>query len=321
MSPSYGPSLRLGSRESPLALVQAEFVAGLLRARFPHLAVEIRTFKTQGDRVLDVALSKVGDKGLFVKELETALLAGEIDLAVHSMKDMPSTLPEGLSLVSAGPREDARDVLLDGQGRVLDALPAGAVVGTSSLRREAQLRRLRPDLRFEVIRGNLQTRLRKLEKGQYDAIVLAAAGVHRLGWQDKVSQYFDPWDGVVPAVAQGILAVEYRGDDCRVAELTDGLRLHAVETARLAERAVLAGLEGGCQLPLGAYCRAFEAEYRLRAVVLSPDGAACVQAELRVDDRDPAGSGAALAAELLDLGAGDILQAIRRRQQAPVDSP
>lgn len=321
MSRSPGPSLRLGSRESPLALVQAEFVAGLLRARFPDLDIVIRTFKTQGDRVLDVALSKVGDKGLFVKELEAALLAGDIDLAVHSMKDMPSTLPEGLALVSAGPREDARDVLIDRQNRRLEALPAGAVVGTSSLRREAQLRRLRPDLRCQIIRGNLQTRLRKLEEGQYDAIVLAAAGIHRLGWQDRVSQYFDPWEGVIPAVAQGILAVEYRRDDCRVAELTDGLRIHAVETARRAERAVLARLEGGCQLPLGAYCRASESGFRLRAVVLSPDGTDCVQAELRVDDRDPAGSGEAMAAELLDLGAGDLLEAIRRSQQPPVDSP
>lgn len=317
-----GPELRIGSRESPLALVQTEHVAGLLQARYPDLTVSIHTFKTQGDRLLDQALSKLGDKGLFVKELELALLAGEIDLAVHSLKDMPSQLPEGLRLVSGGHREDPRDVLISRDGLTLEALPPGAVIGTSSLRREAQLRRLRPDLDCQVIRGNLQTRARKLEEGPYDAIVLAAAGVRRLHWEARITQAFDPWEGLIPAVGQGILGLETRQDDEHTNALLDGIRIHAVETARQAERAVLATLEGGCQLPLGAYCRYSEEEgYRMRAVVLSPDGTQCVQAETHVDDRDPAGYGTALAAELLDLGAREILDAIRASQQPPVDAP
>ena len=311
MNPQFAkPILKVGSRESPLALAQSEHVIALLKARHPDLQAEIVTFKTQGDIRLDTALSKVGDKGLFVKELETALLAGEIDLAVHSMKDMPSALPEGLALVSAGEREDPRDVLISTAGNFA-ALPAGAKVGTSSLRREAQLRRLRNDLDYTVIRGNLQTRLRKLEEGQYAAIVLAAAGVHRLGWRDKVTQYFDVLRESLPAVSQGILGVEYRAEDEAIFDLLDGLRVHAVEVAQRSERAVLAALEGGCQLPLAAHCVYGENEIRLHAAVFSPDGTQAVRADLHVDDRDPVAAGTALGAELLDMGAREILAVIR----------
>ncbi len=313
--------LRLGSRESPLALAQANLVAQALQAVWPQLAIEIITFKTQGDLILDKALSKAGDKGLFVKELEVALLLDQIDLAVHSLKDMPGELPERLALVSVLEREDPRDVLLSNNGVSFENLPPDAVIGTSSLRREAQLKRLRPDLKYEVIRGNLQTRLRKLEEGTYDAIILAAAGVHRLGWQERIVQAFDPWTQSIPAVAQGILGVEFRSDDNRMAEALAPLQIHSVEIARKAERAVLAGLSGGCQLPLGAYCQEFSDGFRMRGVVLSPDGKNIVEAECPVDPNDPVGSGEAFAAELLDLGADDILNAIRNAQKLPVDSP
>jgi hydroxymethylbilane synthase len=313
--------IRLGSRESPLALAQTEMVKQALLVHWSHLQLEVRTFKTQGDIILDTALSKAGDKGLFVKELELALLQGEIDLAVHSMKDMPGELPEGLTLVSVLDREDPRDVLLSREGISFAELPAGAIVGTSSLRREAQLRRLRPDLRYEVIRGNLQTRYRKLQEGPYQAIVLAAAGVHRLGWEDRITHAFDPWEETVPAVAQGILGVEFRRDDDRVPACLGSLQIHAVEIARKAERAVLDSLAGGCQLPLGAYCREVSDGFEMRGVVLSPDGQQMVTADITVDPNDPAGSGNALATELLDMGADDILAAIRQPQKLPVDSP
>lgn len=313
--------LRLGSRESPLALAQTELVKTALQKVWPQLRLEVVTFKTQGDRILDTALAKVGDKGLFVKELEVALLNDEIDLAVHSLKDMPGELPEDLKLVSVLEREDARDVLLSIHNTPFRELPKGAVVGTSSLRREAQLRRRRPDLEFKVIRGNLQTRYRKLEAGEYDAIVLAAAGVHRLGWQDRITHYFDPWRESIPAVAQGILGVELRHDDHRVAAYLSPLQIHNVEIARKAERALLAMLAGGCQLPLGAYCRETFDQFHMRGIVLSPDGSRSVEAELTIDPNDPAGSGTALATELLDLGGDEILAAIRASQQPPVDAP
>jgi hydroxymethylbilane synthase len=313
--------VRLGSRESPLALAQTHMVAAALRQQWPGLLVEIETFKTQGDLILDKALSKAGDKGLFVKELEIALLEGQIDIAVHSMKDMPGDLPHGLALLSFGQREDARDVLLS-RGHVPFAeLPNGAVIGTSSLRREAQLRRLRPDLQYQVIRGNLQTRYRKLEEGAYQAIVLAAAGVKRLGWEERITQFFDPWEETVPAVAQGILAVEYRQDDCKALDYLEPLTIKAVEVAKQAERAVLTALAGGCQLPLGAYCRVEEDGCDIKGIVLSLDGQEVVTAQLPVDFNQPAESGKALAALLLDEGAREILESIRQPAKLPVDAP
>jgi hydroxymethylbilane synthase len=296
-------------------------VAAALRQRWPNIQIEIQTFKTQGDLILDKALSKAGDKGLFVKELEMALLQNQIDIAVHSMKDMPGELPPELALLSFGDREDARDVLLSLNRVRFEHLPAGAIIGTSSLRREAQLRRLRPDLQYQVIRGNLQTRYRKLEEGPYDAIILAAAGVKRLGWEERITQYFDPWESMIPAVAQGILAVEYRQQDCKVLDYLEPLTLKAVEVARLAERAVLTALAGGCQLPLGAYCEVTADRCEMKGVVLSPDGQEAVYAQLPVDLEQPAESGKALATVLLDEGAREILDAIRQPQRLPVDAP
>lgn len=313
--------LRLGSRESPLALAQTHMVADALQRRWPQLRVEIKTYKTQGDLILDKALSKAGDKGLFVKELEVALWQNEIDLAVHSMKDMPGELPDDLALVSFGHREDPRDVMLGKDATPFGELPAGSVIGTSSLRREAQLRRIRPDLKYEVIRGNLQTRYRKLQEGPYQAIILAAAGVNRLGWDDRITQYFDAWEETIPAVAQGILGVEYRKEDCKTLDYLEPLSIKNVEVARLAERAVLSALAGGCQLPLGAYCRVTDDGCDMKGVVLSPDGNEAVYAHLPVDFNQPAESGRALAAILLDEGGREILDAIRQPQKLPVDSP
>jgi hydroxymethylbilane synthase len=311
--------LLLGSRDSALALAQTNMVAEALKQRWPQLEIEIHTFKTQGDLILDKALSKAGDKGLFVKELEVALLAGEIDLAVHSMKDLPGDLPPDLALLSFSHREDPRDVMLGKTGQRFFELPPGAIIGTSSLRREAQLRRLRSDLNFEVIRGNLLTRYRKLQDGPYDAIILAAAGVHRLGWKERITQYFDPWEETIPAVAQGILGVEYRATDDRVLDYIAPLSIKVVEVAREAERAVLAALSGGCQLPLGAYCRVTDDVCEMKGVVLSVDGQEVVYAQMHVDMAQPAESGRALATVLLDQGAREILQAIR--QPIPVDAP
>lgn len=303
--------VRLGSRESPLALAQTHQVAEALRQQWPALQVEIHTFKTQGDIILDTALSKTGDKGLFVKELEIALLERQIDVAVHSMKDMPGDLPDGLALVSFGEREDARDVLLSKHQVPFEALPAGAVVGTSSLRREAQLRRLRPDLTYQVIRGNLQTRYRKLEEGPYEAIVLAAAGIRRLGWQDRITQAFDAWEQSIPAVAQGILGLEFRVEDGRILNLIQPLQRPAVEVARLAERAVLTTLAGGCQLPLGAYCRPCEYGYEMKGVVLSVDGLEAVYAYTTFEAPEAVSAGQRLAQDLLQQGGQAILDAIR----------
>jgi len=264
--------LVLGSRESALAMAQTHMVRDALQAQHPGLTCEIKTFKTQGDIILDVALSKVGDKGLFVKELEVALLAGEIDLAVHSMKDMPSEQPEGLKLVSFGKREVPFDALVSRNHTAFEALPQGAVIGTSSLRREACLRALRPDLKIEVLRGNVQTRLCKLDAGQYDAIVLAAAGLHRLGLEARITSVFSPAD-MLPACCQGILALEYASD--AVQDMLTPLVDPVTQTCASAERAFLQTLNGGCQIPMGAYATPLEDGSFVMHSILFSDGGQC----------------------------------------------
>lgn len=292
--------LRLGSRESPLALIQTNMVAQTLHKAWPSLKLEVKTFKTQGDLVLDKALSKVGDKGLFVKELEQALLAGEIDLAIHSMKDMPGELPPGLDLFSVGEREDPRDVLLtrDNSFRFSE-LPMGSIVGTSSLRRETQLRRLRPDLRYEVVRGNVQTRYHKLLDGPYQAIVLAAAGLHRLNWQSRITQYFDAWYECVPAVAQGILAAEFRQGDDAVKAYLSPLQSKPVQIAHRAERAVLQTLQAGCHTPLGVHCRITATGYELKGVLFNTAATEMACETLSFDGQEPEQAGQQLAQALL----------------------
>lgn len=265
--------LTVGSRESTLAQHQAKVFVAQWAELLPQQQVTLKTFKTTGDIQLQDKLSEIGDKGLFTKELEVALLEKQIDVAVHSMKDMPGELPQGLVLTSFGKREDSRDVLLSLQYNDFDSLPPGAVIGTSSTRRLAMLKRLRPDLTYKNIRGNLQTRYAKLQAGDYDAIILAAAGVHRLGWQDRITYYFDPLTQLIPAPGQGVLAVEYRQLDSATAASLINLQDEATQTAMIAERTVLKTLEGGCHTPVGAYAQPLgDNQYKLTVQLLSPDG-------------------------------------------------
>lgn len=317
-------TLVLGTRGSRLALAQSEMLAAQLRAAHPGLAVELQIISTKGDRVLDVALSAVGDKGLFVKELEQALLDGSVDLCVHSCKDLPSQLPDGLTLAAFPERADPRDMLVlplrEGATPGLDGLPAGAVVGTSSLRRACQLRALRPDLDLRDVRGNVDTRLRKLAEGQYDALVLAAAGLDRLGLVgagdtlESDGARFVAWripaELMLPAVAQGILAVECRADDASTRALLAALDHGPSRAAALAERGLLRRLEGGCQVPIAAYATHGAQGLALRGLVGSLDGATIVRAERAGGPDEAEALGTALAEELLAQGAEAILAEI-----------
>lgn len=262
--------LRLGTRGSLLALAQARMMeAELVRQGYP---VTVEIIKTTGDRVTDRPLGMVGVKGMFVKELEEALLEHRIDLAVHSMKDLPGEMPDGLTLGAVPPREDPRDVLISPRAHHVHALPDGAVIGSSSPRRRAQLLALRPDFNVVDLRGNLDTRLRKLDEGQYDAICLAAAGLHRLGWRERISAYIDA-DMVVPAVGQGALALQCRADDADTLAALAPLNDPETWLAILAERSLLAALGGGCAVPLGAHATVTDNVVTLHAVLCSPDGA------------------------------------------------
>ncbi|SMC27716.1 hydroxymethylbilane synthase [Desulfacinum hydrothermale DSM 13146] len=304
-----GETLVIGTRGSLLALRQSEMIKELLEARWPDLHVSLEVIKTTGDRILDVPLAKVGGKGLFVKEIEEALMGGRVDLAVHSMKDVPAQLPAPLDLAVVPAREDPRDVLVSQRFESLDDLPHGAVVGTSSLRRAAQLLVLRPDLCIENLRGNLDTRLRKVREGAYDAVVLAAAGLHRMGWQDRITAYLDP-ERFVPAIGQGALGLEIRKDDDRVRALLEPL--HDASTARAvaAERAFLHTLEGGCQVPIAGHAVMSKDGVVLTGLVASLDG----RTVYRESAGAPLGSeealGNDLARRLLDAGAREILDAI-----------
>jgi len=305
-------SLRIASRGSELALWQSRAVRDALLAADPALAVEIEVIKTTGDVIQDVPLAKIGDKGLFTKELDAALLGGAADLAVHSLKDVPTRLPGDLVLAAVTEREDPRDVLLlpPGASGDLDSLPAGARVGTSSLRRRAQMQALRPDLAVLDLRGNLNTRLAKLDRGDYDAIVLAAAGVLRLGWTDRISAYLDApaW---LPAVGQGALAVVARGN--RV-DVVDRLRaLHDPDSAACttAERALLRALEGGCQVPIGALGGVEGGRLVLHGLVAALDGGRIVRVEESGPPEEAEAIGRRAADALLALGAGAILDGIR----------
>jgi hydroxymethylbilane synthase len=305
----------IGTRGSKLALVQAEQVAADLRRLHPGLDVELRIISTQGDRVLDVPLSQVGDKGLFVKEIEVALLQGEVDLAVHSGKDLPSLLPDGLMLAVFPHRVDPRDALVlprsvDSSNipASLDVLPQGAVVGTSSLRRACQLRALRPDLDLRDVRGNVDTRLRKLDEGQYDALVLASAGLQRLGLGERISARL-PTDVMLPAVAQGALAIEARTDDSHTLNLLSVLDDRETRIAVLAERACLRRLEGGCQVPIAVYTevQSQASSFMLRGLVGAVDGSVVVRDEHTGSVDDPEAAGLALAEKLLSQGAANLL--------------
>ncbi len=295
--------LVIASRGSQLALWQAHWVERQLTAAGHACRIEI--IKTTGDKITDVPLAKVGTKGLFTKEIEEALLDGRADLAVHSLKDLPTELPKGLVLAAVPEREDPRDAIV---GRRLADLPQGAKVGTSSLRRSAQLRKLRPDLVVESVRGNLDTRLRKLDEGRYDAILLAAAGLKRLGWADRIAEILEP-SVMCSAVGQGALAIETRSSGAGLLACAplDHPDTHAAVTA---ERGVLGALGGGCQVPIGAHAVVQAGRLRLQAIVASPDGSELIRAESEGASADAEAIGHALGEELLARGARRILETV-----------
>jgi hydroxymethylbilane synthase len=295
--------LVIASRGSKLALWQANWVKSRLAEMGRESRIEI--IKTTGDKITDVPLAKVGTKGLFTKEIEEALLEERADLAVHSLKDLPTELPPGLVLAGVPVREDARDAIV---GRRLDELRHGATVGTSSLRRAAQLRQLRPDLMVEPVRGNLDTRLRKLDEGRFDAIVLAGAGLKRLGWGDRIAEWL-PAEVMCPAVGQGALALESRESGAGQ-EACAALNDPQVQAAVTAERGVLAALGGGCQVPIGAHATVEGGRLRLFAIVAAPDGTEIVCADSEGAVTGAAALGASLGAELLNRGARRILDAV-----------
>lgn len=309
--------LRIASRGSQLALWQAHAVERALLAADPAVEVRIDVVKTIGDKILDVPLAKIGDKGLFTKELDEALLSGAADLAVHSLKDVPTRLPHGLVIAAITVREDPRDVLILAPGVTgsLAALPAGARVGTSSLRRRAQLQARRPDLEVLDLRGNLNTRLAKLDRGEYEGIILAAAGVLRLGWEDRISEILDPADWL-PAVGQGALAVVARADDEAVLERLRPLEHAPTAAATTAERAFLRSLEGGCQVPIGALAELHDGRLTLHGLVASARGDTILRSAIEGALEDAADLGRSLAAELLGKGAGEVLAEIRREVPA-----
>ena len=303
-------TLRIATRKSPLAVWQAEHVAAALRAAHPGLAVELVGMTTKGDKILDTPLAKIGGKGLFVKELEQGMLDGRADIAVHSMKDVPVELPEGLHLPVIMEREDPRDAFVSNRWASLEELPAGARVGTASLRRQCQLMELRPDLEYLPLRGNVNTRLKKLDAGEYDAIILAAAGLLRLGLAGRIRALLAP-EQSLPAIGQGAIGIECRVDDDRVNELIAPLHHRPTALRVAAERAMNERLEGGCQVPIAGHAVLEEDELWLRGLVGSLDGRTILRAEIRGPARDATGLGVIVADRLLAEGADEILAALR----------
>jgi hydroxymethylbilane synthase len=301
------PPVVIGTRGSPLALWQAEWVRSALMQRFPGVAVELSVIKTQGDKILDVPLAQVGGKGLFVKEIEEALLDGRADVAVHSMKDMPVDIPAGLAIGAVPERETPADVLISRNGRTLRQLPPGSVIGTSSPRRAAQLRHLRPDLGIVSLRGNVETRLRKLDTEELAAVVLAAAGVQRLGLAQRVTEYLDD-ESMLPAVGQGALCIEIREKDPRIGPMVAALDHPASRTAVSGERAFLKRLQGGCQVPIAGHGRLAGANVTLTGLVADVDGGTVIKDCLSGPAESAERIGIELAETLLARGADQILQ-------------
>jgi hydroxymethylbilane synthase len=305
-------TVRIGSRKSQLALVQTHWVQAELQKAHRDRTFEVQTMSTQGDNILDVALAKIGDKGLFTKELEVAMLNKDVDFAVHSLKDLPTNLPEGLMLGAVTEREDPADALVvhqKYQDKQLETLPAGAVVGTSSLRRLAQLRHYYPHLTFKDIRGNLNTRLQKLDEGGYDAIILAVAGLQRLGMGDRVHQVIDA-EISLHAVGQGALGIECRIDDDEILELFAPISHYPTTQRCLAERSFLRVLEGGCQVPIGVNSVIEADQLTLKGIVASLDGQTLVRGEVKGSVTQPEEIGTELAHQLKGKGAQAILDAI-----------
>lgn len=302
--------IKVGSRGSQLALWQTEHIVERLQALHPGLQCEIVIIKTQGDKILDVPLARIGDRGLFVKEIEEALFSREIDLAVHSLKDLPTQQPEGLTIAAVTERADPRDCLVSLKYPSLAALPANAVVGTSSLRRKAQLKAVYPGWIFKDVRGNLQTRLAKLDRGDYDALILATAGLSRLGLDARIVEFLTP-DTCLPAVGQGALAVETRADDAEVLALLAPLEDAATRACVMAERSLLRELEGGCQVPIGANAVLTGDTLSLRGVVASLEGDRVLRVALEGPASEAEALGRRAAAELVAQGTDEILAAIR----------
>jgi len=310
--------LVIGSRGSKLALTQTQWIADRIKLHNPGIETRVEIIKTKGDKILDTPLAKIGDKGLFVKEIEAALIDGRIDLAVHSMKDLPSEMTEGLIIGAIPPRVDPSDVLLSYKGK-LSELPAGSKVGSSSLRRRAQLLHIRPDLQFEDLRGNLDTRINKLQAGEYDAIVVAYAGLHRLKWnRDKAGEGLSeqpvmeklPFDICLPAVGQGALAVQIRENDHRIIDIVSKLDDYLTRAAVDAERSLLAALGGGCQTPVAALAIPKGSNLVLSAMVADLNGQTIVRATEMDRQTNAEALGRRTAQVLLDSGAKEILQKV-----------
>lgn len=298
--------MRIGTRGSDLALVQARAVAASLREHHPDLACEVVPIKTRADRMQEVAIAELGGKGVFVKEIETELLKGTIDLAVHSMKDVPAELPEGLEIAAYPRREDPRDILVTRGNVRLEDLPPGARIGTGSLRRRMQLLKVRPDLKILPIRGNLRTRIDKIEGQGLEGIVLAAAGMARMGWLPEVSQFLSP-DLILPAAGQGVLGIEIRRDDRTIKELVSCLNHTETVLEILAERAYLGRLGGGCQVPIAGYARVHGASLQISGLVGTPDGLVLIGETFRGDRHDGAALGRAVADSILARGGLEVL--------------
>jgi hydroxymethylbilane synthase len=297
--------VRMGSRASVLAVTQTEWVAQKLSER--GVDVEIIKIKTQGDKILDVPLAKVGGKGLFVKEIEDALLEDRIDLAVHSMKDLPAVIPDGLIIGAIPKREDPRDALISRNGISWANLPSGSRIGTSSLRRQSQLKKSRPDLIFFPLRGNLNTRMKKLSEGEIDAVILAAAGLHRMGWRDRITEYI-PMQISLPAIGQGALAIECRKADQKIKEMIAFLNDPDTSCEIEAERALLARLEGGCQVPIAAFAKKADNTLSIEALVSNLDGTEIIREKKTALASEAMALGIEVAELLLAHGAGRILK-------------
>jgi len=301
--------VRIATRRSPLALWQAEYVRSSLIALHPGIKVELVKMVTQGDKILDTPLAKVGGKGLFVKELEVGMLQGDADIAVHSMKDVPVEFPDGLHLGVICQREDPRDAFVSNEHSDIKALPQGAIVGTSSLRRQCQLRSWRPDLQIKDLRGNVNTRLSKLDHSEYDAIILASAGLIRLGFKERIRQYLDT-DISLPAVGQGAVGIECRVDDERINELIAPLNHEETRICVLAERAMNQRLEGGCQVPIAGYAQLAYGQVQMRGLVGRPDGKQVIRGNIEGSIKNAEQLGRMLADDLLSRGAKEILQEV-----------
>jgi hydroxymethylbilane synthase len=314
---SIDPIVKIGTRQSPLALWQANSVKASLEERFSSFRVELVGIKTQGDKILDVPLANVGGKGLFVKEIEEALLRGTVDLAVHSMKDVPTDLPADLHLAAIMKREDPGDVLISSEKKRLAELKQKAVIGTSSLRRQSQLKHYRPDLEMRSLRGNIDTRLRKLGRDGIDGIILAAAGIKRMGWMDRVTEPIS-YEICLPAIGQGAMGIETRKQDAKVRELVAFLNHPETASCVLAERAFLKRLEGGCQVPIAGHGRIEQGQLKLEGLVASVDGARLVRNRISGPPEEAEMLGIRLAERLLSAGAGEILKEI---YQAGVSEP